>query len=860
MDVRTPPCLFCMFPGREARAMLSRLPAVPLAAALALGIVLAITLLPARQETVVGCWLGAVFFLYAWWRRVLRSPSDVAVWLLWASVALAGAAWGLAWHGLFPSTDLSWRLSDQPVPLALEGVVTQASRPLPGMLLDPDTGDPLRPATETIIRVRSIRAGDRWIAADGHAAVVINGLGPGLIPGWRVRLFGRGLVPQAGTNPGEYSFADEARARRCLSVVRCASWACVTVLHESPWWYPGPLLERIRRRGSSMLKSSMSADLAALADALLLGNREWLPREQTEPFLVTGTIHILAISGLHIGILAWALFRLVRVMPLSRGWSLATVACVSGGYMLLVHAEVPVVRATLIVWLACLASWLGRRPVGINSLAVVAILVIIRQPVAVFQTGTQLSFLSTGVLILLATAAARLRQAPDPIARLIEQSRHPFERRMRTVARGVGATVIAGAAVWVVTAPLVAMRFHIFSPIAPVLNPLIAPLVAVAMILGFSALVIALGSPWLASFPAAACGSVLQMIQSLASMASVFSQGHAWVSGPSCVWVVGWYAAVVWSILIAGRVGLRRCACWCLPCVVWLAFGVAGWAVVFVLPKGQQDLEVTLASMRHGLGILVRPPSGEVLVYDAGRLGAPAAARRAMEAVLRDSGITRIDLLVISHADSDHFNAVGELMRRFRVRQLAVSPAFAASESAEAQAVLAEARNRNIPVLLVTAGATMTLGTSADLTVLHPLPGRPHNNNDNAESLVITVEAAGRRLLLTGDIDGDAVDGLIARGVPTCDAMVAPHHGSLTSLPPRLAEAVRPRVVLVSGNGNAGWEEVREAYSQTGPDGHPAEVACTCRQGAIRLRMGPAGISLAKGTSRGWQRERRLAP
>jgi competence protein ComEC len=125
---------------------------------------------------------------------------------------------------------------------------------------------------------------------------------------------------------------------------------------------------------------------------------------------------------------------------------------------------------------------------------------------------------------------------------------------------------------------------------------------------------------------------------------------------------------------------------------------------------------------------------------------------------------------------------------------------------------------------------------------------------------VITVEAAGRRLLLTGDIDGEAVDELIARGVPACDAMIAPHHGSLTSLPPRLAEAVRPRVVLVSGNGNAGWEQVREAYAQTGPDGLAAEVACTCRQGAIRLRMGPKGISLAKGTSRGWQRESILTP
>ena len=93
----------------------------------------------------------------------------------------------------------------------------------------------------------------------------------------------------------------------------------------------------------------MPREVAGLADALLLGNREWLPREQTEPFLVTGTIHILAISGLHVGILAWALFRLVRATPLGRETARAAGAATTGGYMLLVHAEVPVVRATLIV-------------------------------------------------------------------------------------------------------------------------------------------------------------------------------------------------------------------------------------------------------------------------------------------------------------------------------------------------------------------------------------------------------------------------------------------------------------------------------------------------------------------------------
>ncbi|MGA0040298.1 MAG: ComEC/Rec2 family competence protein, partial [Pirellulales bacterium] len=288
------------------------------------------------------------------------------------------------------------------------------------------------------------------------------------------------------------------------------------------------------------------------------------------------------------------------------------------------------------------------------------------------------------------------------------------------------------------------------------------------------------------------------------------------------------------------------------------AIGWGGWGIASLLPASRGSLEVTVASMQHGLGILVRPPSGEVLVYDAGRLGAPAAARRAMEAVLRDAGVGTIDMLAISHADSDHFNAVTALMERFTVRRLVLAAGFLTSRSPEAMRVVDEARQRQIPVVVAAAGDSLAFAAGATLEVLHPLADAEPDGDDNADSLVCLVEACGRRLLLTGDLEGDAVDELLARGVPHCDAMVAPHHGTRSSLPPRLAAAVRPRVVLVSGTGGQSWDEVREAYEQTGPEGRKADVVCTCQSGAIRLQMDAEGMSLARGTALGWSEPQRL--
>jgi competence protein ComEC len=814
--------------------------------------VASVSWLPARSSSVLACWLASCLLILGWWQLYRRGVFGVSAVLLVLSVAAAGGAWGVARHGLFSSDELAWRLNDEPTPLVVEGMVTGAPRPMPGIRRDPFTGEPIRPASELTLRLRRIRDGRRWVPVAGQAAVMLDGPPPPVWPGSEVRLYGRGLRPAAAGNPGEYDFRREARDSRILSLIRCRSAECLQVLAEPAGWDPRVLLERLRRHGSKLLQAGMPRETAALADALLLGNREWLPREQTMPFLVTGTIHILAISGLHVGILAWVLFRLMRALPVSRSVALTSVALATGGYMLLVHAEVPVVRATVIVWLACAAAWLGRRPLGINSLAVVAMLVMIARPLDLFRTGTQLSFLSTAVLILLAAAMQRHRSPPDPIARLIEQSRHPAERRLRAAGRGLLASVTAGAAVWVVTAPLVALQYHVVSPIALLLNPLVAPLVAVAMGCGLSALLMGMLVPTLAAFPAAATGQVLALISRLTAWASSLPAAYAWVSGPATWWVTGWYAVLLTTVVAAFRGDLQAWWRRSLPCLVWGGVGLLAWGGAVISPWSHSGLEVTLASLGHGCGIVVRPPSGEVLLYDAGRLGAPAAARRAVEAVLRDQGLTHIDTLVLSHADADHFNGADELLERFTVGELVVSPAFLASPSVEVAALIQEVTRRRIPIRIVEAGDRLSW-REGGIRVLHPARGAVETaTDDNASSLVMEIEAADRRVLLTGDIDGDAVDAVIVRGVPLCDVMVAPHHGSRTSLPPRLAEAVEPKVVLVSGAATRGMGEVFAAYAATGRNDRPAAVLCTCGQAAIRLRMDASAIRVTRGTSLGW--------
>ena len=823
-------------------------PLVWIAILLAAGCAVERILPPLPLGWAVPGWCGAVSGLCAWAWHAHRGRTGRAAAGLAAAVVCLGAAWTAVRFDLFRADDLAWHLGDAAAPVAIAGTVVESPRALPS------AGDPRRaaaigPSSECVVAVERIRDGSRWRRASGRAALVIDGPPPDLLPGDRVQVLGRGLRPAAALNPGEFDFRLRARADRCLAIVRVHAPAAVRVVSTAAWWWPPAALERLRRQGAAALAAHVAPQRAALAAALLLGRREALPREETDDFLATGTVHILSISGLHVGLLALALFKTLRLACLPRRAALVAVAAVTGGYMVLVQAETPVLRATLLVWLGCVAAAVGRPSAAVNGLAVAAIVVLAWRPTEVFAAGAQLSFLSTGVLV----GAARLlpaRRTPiDPIERLIDRSRSPAERFLRRCGWSLWTVFAVGAAVWVVTAPLVAARFHVVSPVGLVLNVLVAPFVAVAMACGFGCLLAAPCSAWLAGWCGAGCDAALACISWLVARGAEVPGGHAWVAGPRAWWVAGWYVLLAATLVCLPRPRLARVGTWATVAIGWAALGLGAMVVTQAAAGGPREMRVVVAALGHGCGIVVRAPTGRCLVYDAGRLGAPGAARRAMAAVLWEERLTRIDTLVISHADADHFNAVPDLLERFAVGEIVVSEAFLASPAVGVADLLDRAARRGVPVRTVRTGDSFAIDALCRARVLLADAG-PTDAADNERSLVLAVESAGRRVLLTGDLEGAALAAFAAAGPDSCDVLVAPHHGSRTSLPAAIAVATRPSLVLVSGRGGPAWEEVRSAYAAATGGGR---VLKTGGDGAVAVTLTAAAVKVARCTAGRWR-------
>jgi competence protein ComEC len=260
----------------------------------------------------------------------------------------------------------------------------------------------------------------------------------------------------------------------------------------------------------------------------------------------------------------------------------------------------------------------------------------------------------------------------------------------------------------------------------------------------------------------------------------------------------------------------------------------------------------------HGAGVLVELPNRQTLLYDAGTMGAPDSAVQAISAVLWSRGITHLDAVVLSHADADHYNALPELLDRFTVGAVYVSPVMfqqmtgtapdgprtaaqrreqprQAFEGPPPLDILRQAIERaGVPLRTVCFPQRFRLPPPATIHVLHP-PAMGGAAGDNPNSVVLALDQAGRGLLLTGDLARPGLEEVTAEPW-SCDVLMVPHHGSKSSDPERLAQWCTPQWVVISGALGDSSSAVEELYTA-----HGATVLHTARHGAVRFVVDERG-------------------
>jgi competence protein ComEC len=549
-----------------------------------------------------------------------------------------------------------------------------------------------------------------------------------------------------------------------------------------------------RQNLTRALEKSLPEPESSLAAGILLGSRGALPRDLKSDMDASGTSHLVAVSGQNVALLAGLVIASLAWLIGRRPACLAALLAIVS-YSFLVGAEASVVRAAIMGGLYITAIAVGRQNSGWGALLLAGALMTAHDPQIVHDLSFQLSF---AAVLGLATVAVPLREQIE--ARLLADSR----ARSFPITRPVLDSLCLSLAATAFTIPITAVNFHQVSLVSPVANLFVLPAflavaatAAVAAVLGsiFPNATELLG--WLAWPPAAYMVTVVGLFGNLPG-ASIR------LEGVGLAHAIAYYAALGAAILYVLRrrvpvpepVASTRVNLRIAPAAAAIYGLIALSAVVVwlgVQDSSMERLSVTFMDVGQGEAILIESPTGNRVLVDGGPSGEAITGALGRRLPFYEDAI---DLVVLTHLQSDHLGGLPAVLERFDVGAVVQTPNASASGLHGAWEQSLE--RTGTPVIQAGRGQLISLGGGVSLTILSPAD-YDRDLTENESSIVAKLQFGSVSMLLTGDIGKADERRLASRGVDLqADVLKVAHHGSGTSSSDEFLDRVKPHLAVIS--------------------------------------------------------------
>ena len=611
----------------------------------------------------------------------------------------------------------------------------------------------------------------------------------------RMYITGEVSIPKERSNPGTFDY------RRYLKSIgiRCIITA-ENIENVKKAGGIAALLKSAKCRTADIFESALGDD-SAVVMGLLFGETSGIDEDIIETFRRGGTAHVLAVSGLHLGLLYSFLCRFKRKKR-SIPADIAIVLALSA-YTALAGFTASVVRACLMIFIHIAGNHLNRRYDLISSTCVSMIIILAVNPMQIYSAGFQMSFLAVitlGIMIPL------------------------IQKKIK----GILLPMIA------VQTGMVPYTMYVFNYVSltSVISNIPVYFIAAAMIPAGISVIAFCWLPVIAKPAAMITGLFVKLLlwcNDFTYMGGVFTFD---VASPSVIFLAVYYIFIFYMCSEAGQIALIR-RNYKKIAAVFAAAVICGAGCSVYLSDGFEKTDMVFVDVGQGDCLHIKA-GGKNLLIDGGGSFNYNVGKSTLKPYLLKNGVTKIDMAIATHLHTDHYQGLKELSQTYRIKKLGVYEANSVNENH------LKKEFKTDEILYLAAGDVINMGRNVSVEVLSPDRGNPLDEKDeNKNSLVLRVNVKGSSVLMTGDIDEKGEMTLIADTDIKADILKIAHHGSRYSSCEKFIAVAAPKIAVIQVGKNTYGHPSEEVIKRL--EEHKITVLRNDEQGAVGIRVNKAG-------------------
>jgi len=584
--------------------------------------------------------------------------------------------------------------------------------------------------------------------------------------GDRIKVIGKLKMPSGLRNPGGFDYQKYLSRKKILGIIWIQDKKEIVKLGTGKFNLIFMLAYKIRDRISEIISATLpdkSFACTSFLEGILLGKRSMLPEEVIKWFEDTGTIHILAISGLNVGLIGLIFFfvfhKLIRLpQRISHIFTLLVLII----FAIMTGADPPVVRATIMAGTIIIGTIIDRDTDIYNNLALSALIILLQNPFTLFDVGFQLSFAAVLSLVYFTPfIEPKLWFLPKYLAKLVS----------------VSIAVQAGIS------PILIFYFNKLSLITVLANVIVVPLVGIILVLGLAIFFVGM-----IFMPIANLIGIINsyIITGLLTSVYFFAQipfAYIYLPTPS-FFVIGSYYLCLWILSRHKKISTSKAIIGIL-----ILINIFLWIEVTKTSSG--IMKVTFLDVGQGDAIFLEFPKGGNMLIDGGPGGNSDSGKWVILPFLRHKGIPALNTVIISHHDFDHYGGLLTVLKSYKIKN------FVVDNGIEQQRLSQIVKEKKIYHEVVRRGDKIIGYPGVEIYILHPSSNMDKNSSNN-NSVVVKIVYNKISFLFPGDIEDKPEKELLPfKNMLLATVLKIPHHGSKNGYYQEFVDSVNPKIGVI---------------------------------------------------------------